>query len=263
MFMFNFFKKSKKISESQQDVHLSMVMLNDPSTFDFIELFRRLETEWRVYMRDRHYTDDSCAFTADGMTVTIMKVDAPIPQHDVHEAAQVAYWWPDAAEQSEHHKGHLIVGILPSSKKQINRYSLLSKIIESVLVTSDAIGAYAGGQSLLIQKDIYVESMRRFKVEGVLPANLWFYVGLRQADTGNSGYTYGLNYFQKLEMEIIDSRLDLAEIYGILLNTCSYIVLNDITLKNGQTLGFTVDEEITLSISKAMFNDGITVKLNV
>src|SRR5690606_41872309 len=89
------------------------------------------------------------------------------------------------------------------SKSIAERFKLLSKVLHSILITSNSIGIYQGSQSLLIPKEQYIESSESLKV-GQTPIDLWIYIGLRKSEEGNSLYTYGLNEFEKSEMEIIN-----------------------------------------------------------
>jgi hypothetical protein len=77
----------------------------------------------------------------------------------------------------------------------------------------------------------------------------------------NSGYTYGLKEFNKLEMEIVGSTRDLADIRGFLYNMAHYIIDCNAEIKNGQTCGFSETERIGITLSKGIYVDTETFKL--
>ncbi|WP_083839429.1 DUF4261 domain-containing protein [Mucilaginibacter paludis] len=64
-------------------------------------------------------------------------------------------------------------------------------------------------------------------------------------------------------MEILDSKLSLEDLFDFLFNIISYVIDNDITLKDGETIGLTAEQKISIKLSKARFVDGTSIKLEV
>ena len=94
-----------------------------------------------------------------------------------------------------------------------------------------------------------------------LPLNLWVYFGLRKTKDGNSGYTYGLKEFNKVEMEILNSSRSLEDIRNFLFDIVHYVLDNDVTFREGETCGVSEEERIQISFSKGKFLEGNTLKL--
>ena len=92
---------------------------------------------------------------------------------------------------------------------------------------------------------------------------MWIYIGLKKIETGNCAYTYGLKDFQKTEIEIVNSKLSLEELFDFLFNISSYIIENNITLKNGETIGLTADQKAPIKLSKGQFVEGQSLKLEI
>ena len=46
-----------------------------------------------------------------------------------------------------------------------------------------------------------------------------------------------------------------------MLNLVNYILVSDVTLKNGETIGFTEEQKLKITISKGKFIDGKTIKV--
>jgi len=259
--MFGLFKKKVRESEQQQDVHLGMILFEHLDNYRLEDALKRLQNYWDIQTEQLETDDSGAAFMAEGMSVTIMNMNIAIPLQELEQAASIAYNWPSAEETIKIQRSHVIIAVLPSLKSQIDRYFLISKIVESILSTSVALGVYSGGQSLLISKQQYLNSMANFKEHAVLPIDLWVYVGLAKFEDGCAGYTYGLCYFNKLEMEIIKSELNLEEIYELIINTCAYVIQNNIAFKEGQTVGITNEEKIRLTISEGLLVQGMSIKL--
>ena len=88
------------------------------------------------------------------------------------------------------------------------------------------------------------------------------YIGL-YGDENNtvSGYTYGIEQFGKKELEIIKSSEEAEEVYNFLASISDYIITSDVVLNDGETIGFSEEQKIQISVSKGIALDGETVKL--
>ncbi|HEY4323240.1 MAG TPA: DUF4261 domain-containing protein [Mucilaginibacter sp.] len=185
-----------------------------------------------------------------------------IPWGDIEGTAKYAYNWPKALEELQDHTGHAIVSIMAGQKSPLERFKILSKVLCSILITSGSVGIYDGTQSLLIPRKQYLGYIEELK-EGGNPILLWVYIGLREFKTGNCAYTYGLKCFERQEMEIIDSKLSLDELFHFLANISSYVIGNDVTLKSGETLGYTADQKVPITSTKGRFVQGESFKLKI
>jgi hypothetical protein len=144
----------------------------------------------------------------------------------------------------------------------VERFELQTRLICSVLRTTDAIGVFNGEQSLLIPKHLYLQLGEEPEPD-TLPVNLWVYFGLRTQGGLNNGYTYGLKAFGKEEIEILNSDEDVYQILELLMNTTQYVLLNNVTFKPGQTLGFTEQQKIKIGYSAGNFVEGNSFKLTL
>jgi len=71
----------------------------------------------------------------------------------------------------------------------------------------------------------------------------------------------GVLSFGKQEIEVVDSPLALDELYGFLVNICSYVIGSDVVFQHGETLGYTAEQKIAITSSKGVFVEGETLKL--
>jgi hypothetical protein len=140
---------------------------------------------------------------------------APIPDGDIHGTADYAYNWPTAKEDLKNHNTHVIVTLLSSESSHLERFQVFTKVLASILATTQSLGVYYGTQSLLIPRDEYLESAEALHEEKI-PLTLWIYIGIRKSGAESSLYTYGLKSFDKLEIEIINSKENLGELYDFL-----------------------------------------------
>lgn len=263
MGLFNFFKKEKtNLEKTENSILLAMPMFNNNERYDINAVIENLKTFWKLTITDFTGDDNSAVFKIEGEMVALAYMPAPIPWEDIQGTAEYAYNWETVTEDLENHNGHAIVSIMSSKKSQKERFTILSKLLSSILLTSNSIGVYQGSQSLLISKSQYLENIDEIKQQGI-PLTLWIYIGIRPSQQGNSIYTYGLTEFAKQEMEVINSKLTIEELYDFLSNIAAYVINSNVTFKDGETLGYTEDQKINIKSSRGQFVDGQTLKLEM
>lgn len=263
MGLFDFFtKKESSIQKNESSTILAMPMFNNSERYSISEVIEELKNLWKLNITDFTGDDDSAIFKINNELVAVAYIPAQIPWEDISGTAQYAYNWQSAEEELKNHNGHAIVSIMSAQKNQVERYSILSKLLSSILSTSNAIGIYQGSQTLLIQKTQYLEKSSDLH-ERKSPIHLWVYIGIRPTDQGNSIYTYGLKEFGKQEMEIINSQLQIEELYDFISNIVAYVIDSNITFKNGETLGYTAEQKIKILSSQGKFVQGQTLKLGM
>ena len=69
--------------------------------------------------------------------------------------------------------------------------------------------------------------------------------------------------FGKEEIEIIDSPMSRGDLHEFILPVLNYILAYDVTLKNGETIGFSEEQKIKITESKAVYLDGNSLKLEL
>lgn len=263
MGLFDFLKKKEdKPVKEKSKILLSMPMFNNGESYKLNDVIDHLKTYWGLSVSDIEGDDGSAVFRIDGEMVAVAYMPVQIPWGDIKGTAQYAYNWMTAEKDLENHNAHAIVSVLAGEKTALERFRILSKLLCSILMTSNSIGILQGGESLLIPRDQYLDFAEELKEDGT-PVLLWVYIGLRKSGQGNSAYTYGLVNFQKMEMEVIDSKLGLEELHELMSNIASYVIGNNITFNNGETLGYTQDQKIKISQSKGRFVDGQSFKLEI
>ena len=83
--------------------------------------------------------------------------------------------------------------------------------------------------------------------EGELPIYDWVYLGLYRSEAGMCAYTYGLQAFGKREMEVLDSAASPQQLHDFLYALASYVLDQDVTLNDGETIGFSAEEKLPIT----------------
>lgn len=263
MGLFDFFKKKKQQEEAKSsNILLAMPMFNNSETFQIDKVSEHLKSNWNISISDINGESETVTFSIQGETVALATMPVQIPFADIQGTAQYAYNWTTAEKDLENHNSHIIVTVISSKNTTLERFKILTKVLSSIVATTNCIGVYQGSQSLLIPREQYLNSAEVLK-SNQIPLDLWLYIGLRKSENGNSAYTYGLTAFDKLEMEFINVKLDLEEMHSFLSNICAYVINNNITFKSGETLGYTAEQKIKITKSKGQFVEGQTLKLEI
>lgn len=238
-----------------------MPMFNDEDSYDLNEIILDLREFWGLEVTEISGDNETATFNINGQLVAVAQMGAPIPAEEIEETASYTYLWNNVLEECGNHKTHALVSMLSGEMDNVERHIIFTQLNASILRTSNAIGIYQGMQTLLLPKALYID-FANLLFEDILPIQLWIYIGLVNEENSNSAYTYGLKEFGKTEIEIIESEMrQVSDLYDFIIAIASYIIESDVTLNDGETIGFTADQKIQITESKAKFLDGNSLKL--
>jgi hypothetical protein len=258
MGLFSFFNKEKKSETSK--IILGMILLEEPNSLNIKKVVAELREKWNLKVDDKETSNETSVIEIDGYKIAIANMNIAIPGNEIETTAEFNYLWKNGKEEANKHKGHIILSIMDAGKNPVEENKLYTKIVSSVLNNSKSIGVYIGGRTLLLKKDFY-QSLTQEMSDDNLPLYNWIYFGIRTKNGLNSMYTYGLADFNKTEIEILNTKHSIEETNEIMLNLVNYILVSDITLKNGETIGFTEEQKLKITISKGQFIEGKSIKV--
>lgn len=264
MGLFDFFKKKEppKDQEMESKLLLSMPMFKNGDRYSIVDVIAHLKNVWKLHIEAENVNDDTAVFSINGNTVAIAFMPVAIPREDLNHCIKYAYGWPTADEETAQMTGHAIVTVMGGETSTYANYLLLSKMLFSIMATSKAIGVYQGQQTLLLSKEQYLE-YEEILEDNEAPVPLWVYIGVQATQTGNTLYTYGLKEFGFMELEVVNSQLDMEDLFNFINNICAYMLENNITLRDGETFGYTAEQKINITQSKGVNLDGDTLKLEM
>ena len=263
MGIFDFLKGKKKESKETEDkILLAMPLFAEGKSYDLDAVLKRLEEHWQQKVTDKSGDGGSAVFSVNGYMVAMAFMPVAVPGGDIEGTLPYTYIWTTAKEECSTHKGHAIVSLLSKEGSLIERYKIFTMVLESVLATSDAIGIYQGTQTILLSKKLYMHFADLLN-QGISPVNLWVYIGLRGGNSGMNAYTYGLKQFGKQEIEILNSDMKPDEIFDFIRSIVAYIIEGDVTLNDGETVGFSAEQKIKIKASKGIYVEGESLKLQV
>ena len=261
MGLFGFKKQEKKSEFMSNKPLLGMILLSDTNSMKIKDVVEELRRKWKLNVDDKEAGDETSIIVIDGYNIAIAQISVPIPGDEIEIAAKYNYFWENGVDEATKHKGHIILSILNSGKNPIKENILFNEVAASILGNSNSLGVYIGGRSLLLKKDFYLANTEMMTNED-FPLFNWVYFGMRHENEKNSIYTYGLADFNKKEMEIVNSTHSLKELRELIFNLAHYVILSDVTLKAGETIGVTENQKLKITESKGKYLDGKTLKID-
>ena len=237
-------------------------VLLDEVRFDAEKYVKDLKEDWNLDY-DFEITQEDNTIIADynGMIMTASLMPAPIPDNEAVEQAKTNYRWEKAVEAAEKHKAHLLVSVINSGDvDNIEGAKHYVKLLANATKQEGCLGINILGT--VIHPQMYYDFAKLYDENDDFPIENIVYIGL-YGDENNtvSGYTYGLEQFGKKELEIIKSLEEAEEVYNFLASISDYIITSDVVLNDGETIGFSEEQKIQISVSKGIALDGETVKL--
>lgn len=229
--------------------------------WDFQELwgFGLAETEYEDDYDNEGPDKDSFVAEIDGMLVAVSCIHVPIPNKEAEICAANNFLWPEAANEVAQHTAHVIVSVLPKENSIIKANTLLVQICTACLQAQNAIGVYTAGT--VFDPDSYEMAADVIR-NGELPYLNWVHLGLVSGSEDTiSGYTYGLATFGKDEIEIINTTARPDELYNLLFEIAAFVIDEDLVMHDGETIGFTEDQRLSITRSPGVNIEGMTLKI--
>ena len=248
---------------NENNVVLSMPMFKNNKSYVLDKVIEDLKVYWELDVTDIEGDDELATFKVGDELVAISMMPVPIPNSEFESMYSYSYLWENVENETKEHTNHVIVSILSSDIPMVEKYSLLTKVNSSILRTSeDAIGIYQGSATLLLPKELYI-AFSELLLSDMLPVQLWVYIGIIYNNERTSVYSYGMQEFDKSEIEILETVMSNREVYDLFINILNYVLAYDVTLKHGETIGFSENEKIKIIESEAVYVDGNSLKLEI
>jgi len=242
-------------SSSHSETIVGFVLLEQDDC-DFDQFIHTMKKDWDINIEESS-EEGNLFFEVDGMQVVCAYIGAPVPDREVEENAKLNILWREAEQVTSRHQSQIIVSVL-NAPDAIQGHILFTKTASALLQLDHALAIYLA--PLVVEARQYVETSYILK-QDELPVSLWIFIGMYQNAEGASAYTYGLRNFGKEEIEIIHSANPLSDVFEMMFMTMTYVVENDVTLHDGETLGFTAEHKLPIIRSKGVATEGSSLKI--
>ena len=228
-------------------------VLLSKAEWDKEQLIRDLREEWGIVDEepdegdeDDENSDDAVVMRVGGMMLIVTLFHGHIPDNEAEINAENNYMWPEAVEVAKTHKAHIMVAVLGEEEKLLERGKLFTKAMAVCCKQKYATGVYTSG---VVFEPRFYEGLADMLKEDELPIFNWVWFGLYRSEGGLNGYTYGMDVFGKEEMEVLNTDAEPEELRDFLASLASYVLACDVTLQDGETIGFSADDKHTITRS--------------
>lgn len=204
---------------------------------------------------------DNLIFDIDGMMAVVSLVPAPVPDGEAEQNAATNYMWPEAEAVTKTHQAHLIVALIGDKQSLVEKGKIFTKLCAVCSKQTGALGVYTAGT--VFQPEFYQEVAGWMQEDPeALPLLDWVYIGLYRSDNGGCAYTYGLETFGKDEIEVLDTQAEPNDLRNFVLDIVDYILREGATLRDGETIGFSAEQKLSITRSPGEALDGMTIKID-
>ena len=228
-------------------------VLLSKAEWDKEQLIRDLREEWGIVDEepdegdeDDENSDDAVVMRVGGMMLIVTLFHGHIPDNEAEINAENNYMWPEAVEVAKAHKAHIMVAVLGEEEKLLERGKLFTKAMAVCCKQKYATGVFTSG---VVFEPRFYEGLANMLKEDELPIFNWVWFGLYRSEGGLNGYTYGMDVFGKEEMEVLNTDAEPEDLRDFLASLASYVLACDVTLQDGETIGFSADDKHTITRS--------------
>ena len=238
------------------------VLLNE-TKFNREKFLKDLKEDWKITLDlgddSENKEKDMLVGNIGDIMVAVALMPAPIPNNEAIDNAKTNYRWKDAVKVAEEHKAHILVSLL-GEPNLVDGAKLYTKIISALTKQENCTGINVLGT--VLNPDMYRDFTKYYEENDMFPVENMIFIGLYAAEDNKvSAYTYGMEGFGKKEMEVINSLEQPKDIYNLLQAIADYVITSDVILQDGETIGFTAEQKISISQSKGVAVNGTTLKL--
>ena len=243
-------------------------VLLSKAEWDKEQLIRDLREEWGIVDEepdegdeDVENSDDAVVMRVGNMMLIVTLFHGHIPDNEAEINAENNYMWPEAVEVAKAHKAHIMVAVLGEEEKLLERGKLFTKAMAMCCKQKYATGVYTSG---VVFEPRFYEGLADMLKKDELPIFNWVWFGLYRSEGGLNGYTYGMDVFGKEEMEVLNTDAEPEELRDFLASLASYVLACDVTLQDGETIGFSADDKhtITRSPGVSLPEEQMTLKIS-
>jgi len=248
-------------SPASRQVVTGSILLNDQTQPDNKAILNALKSDWKVPADSVNIAGKTMVFTVPGATVMIAYLDYPVAPPELLAAAKISWLWPAATEEATRHKAQTVISIIGKPNKALDMYKLFTKVAAAVLENSRASGVFMNSQYLLLPKGFYTAAAHNMLQRETLPLYCWIYFGITQENGTSSGYTFGLEEFGLLDMEIVKATRSREEVHANLYDAVSQLLPYRTILIDGQAFTTSEGEKLSAKRSKGTYVEAETWKL--
>jgi len=262
------FKKKKEEKEEKEEKEtkggfISFVLLSTQQ-WEKEKLAQELVKKWGFQImegKDKQ-EEDVLFLEKNGNMAFASYIPSPVPGEEAEYYASANYMWKDAVKTVKKHCAQVLIAVLGNDGDLCEKGRQLVQITGTMLNQQNAIAVYSDGA--VYQPEFYQEMAALMTEENVVPVFNLVWFGICAPGTTQAGvYTYGMRKFGKDEMEVYTekTKADFNKMRNFLSDIVSYVLCENVVLRDGETIGFSAEQKLAITKSKGIAVDGETLKI--
>lgn len=209
--------------ENKRKIMNGFILLNSIEC-DFEKIKSNLKKDWNIDVSHEKIEKGTLAFDIGENLLALSFIPVPVPNEEAEKNAVNNYLWHNGVEETKKHTAQIIAAVMGDNPYSVGIY--FNKLVSSVLKLSNAIGIYK--YPTVLSAEEYIEAAGYLN-EGEFPIANMIYIGLYNSEKGMCGYTEGMEFFGKKEIEALyidrKKRIRAYAIGSLLPDSISIIVL--------------------------------------
>ncbi len=259
---------TEQIDKKNSNLRVSFALLKEKRV-DWRAFERYAKEEYKLDMMEFKVEKDIASFSLKSggsvSHVALAFIPTQVPNNEAQNNAQDNYFWPEAPEAVDKHQAQIIITVHNDEKASydsiLDAFANYAIVCSAVLNSQDAIGLYQW--PTVYRPDMYKEFLDSALGKGSYPLMNLVYIFLYRNGTGTQVYSEGMKYFNKLEIEVRDSDVAPDKMLDVMMDLSGYVILNNVSLRHGETIGFSEDQKFPIAISEGIEIEGQTIKLKI
>lgn len=246
--------KDRSVNHMEEGLKLLSIPLfagaETPNFAKVLEFANQLDRARPMSIRKSNDSDGfSAEFFLGEVRVLVQFIDVPVPGDEVERSAKRSRLWKEA-DSTSHQSQAIVVGL--SDRNVEDLILATSRINAGLLKQNKGIGLYVGNAEMVVSADVASDLPMSSKGDWLPLIYLWIDFPVSKDESGtHSASTLGMEHFQHLEFEIVESRLPPKELREHLFDLCAYVLERGRILKHGQTFGRTDLERWPIEIGSS------------
>jgi len=209
------------------------------------------------------WADKTIELEIEGTAIALSFFSFPVPDGEAVNAARTSFSWDDAVKIAENHKSFISVAAYPKKSSLLKSAVTYVKSCASCLKQRGAVGINTIGT--VFSPETYIKMAQKHIIDTKsFPLMNLVYIGIYSVDEGKTfgGYTIGMGILGRKNIEVLNSKHSGKEVFELMYGIISYILNNDVVLKDGETIGFLIGQKLAVTESSGFYVEENTFKID-
>lgn len=241
---------------------ISMILFSETPVFSVEHFTTSLTSNWPSLsnISDISAEGGVLSFRLNAAYVAIGIVPTPIPWADLEGPCATSVLWPEATSVVRAHQSHAIVTVR-AELLPIPLSTLLTQVSVALMASMPAsLGVFWPNAVMVVPKDLFTDfAVDVMPLGPPLPIWVDYRVGWTEDKSLSAGFTTGLVELGLMELETQAAIEPPSELKKRFESVADYLLENGLVIKDGDTIGESASEKISILHSTSAFGAKGTV----